>query len=570
MVPKRWISTPSWCSSGWLDRLPPLERLRASNGSPDLRGCCFCAIARLLGCVLGPCRPGPRFAGNHGAETARPPGCRYGIGMTSTTSRKRVLVLGGGFGGMYTARRLERRLPPDEAEIVLINPENYMLYTPLLPEAAAGTIEPRHVVVPLRQALRRTRVRVGNVTAVDLDHNTCTYMTAGGSERQMGWDRLVVALGSVSRMFPVPGLAEHAVGFKTLAEAIHLRNHVLEQLELADATEDPDERTARLGFVVVGASSSCSPSCRRWCAAPCGSTRRCATVTPAGCWRTWRRGCCRSWAGASRTAPSRCCAAVVSRSVWRRPWSRSARTGCGSPAASGCRRRPSSGPPGSCPIRWPASWAWPATSAAASWSTSTWRWPAATTSSRSATWRPCRSPAPSRGRPRPPRSTPCARRGSAPTTWRPPSGTGSAAASRSRASRAGQPVGAQRRRAGLGGRRGLPAGRRRAGHARRHPEPLSPPERRDRPGSGGPATGSQAREGGEHMPATNPQAVKSTPSSRSRPRRTAGSVDERGSSKEELMDLAKKLGVRGRSRMNKGELAGAIASRQRQADRMKR
>src|SRR6266545_2270405 len=232
MVPKRWISTPSWCSSGWLDRLPPLERLRASNGSPDLRGCCFCAIARLLGCVLGPCRLGPRFAGNHGAETARPPGCRYGIGMTSTTSRKRVLVLGGGFGGMYTARRLERRLPP---------------------EAAAGTIEPRHVVVPLRQALRRTRVRVGNVTAVDLDHNTCTYVTAGGSERQMGWDRLVVALGSVSRMFPVPGLAEHAVGFKTLAEAIHLRNHVLEQLELADATEDPDERTARLGFVVVGA-----------------------------------------------------------------------------------------------------------------------------------------------------------------------------------------------------------------------------------------------------------------------------------------------------------------------------
>jgi NADH:quinone reductase (non-electrogenic) len=173
--------------------------------------------------------------------------------MTSTTSRTRVLVLGGGFGGMYTARRLERRLSPDEAEITLINPENYMLYTPLLPEAAAGTIEPRHVVVPLRQALRRTRVRVGNATAVDLDRLTCTYVTAGGAERELGWDRLVVALGSVSRMFPVPGLTEHAVGFKTLAEAIHLRNHVLEQLELADATDDPDERRARLGFVVVGA-----------------------------------------------------------------------------------------------------------------------------------------------------------------------------------------------------------------------------------------------------------------------------------------------------------------------------
>ncbi len=154
---------------------------------------------------------------------------------------------------MYTARRLERRLPADAAEIYLVNPENYMLYTPLLPEAAAGTIEPRHVVVPLRQALRRTRVRVGNVTAVDLERRTCDYVTAGGSERALGWDRLVVALGSVSRMFPVPGLAEHAVGFKTLAEAIHLRNHVLEQLELADATEDPEERTARLGFVVVGA-----------------------------------------------------------------------------------------------------------------------------------------------------------------------------------------------------------------------------------------------------------------------------------------------------------------------------
>jgi NADH:quinone reductase (non-electrogenic) len=128
-----------------------------------------------------------------------------------------------------------------------------MLYTPLLPEAAAGTIEPRHVVVPLRQALRRTRVRVGNVTAVDLERRTCDYLTAGGSERTLAWDRLVVALGSVSRMFPVTGLAEHAVGFKTLAEAIHLRNHVLEQLELADATEDPEERTARLGFVVVGA-----------------------------------------------------------------------------------------------------------------------------------------------------------------------------------------------------------------------------------------------------------------------------------------------------------------------------
>jgi NADH:ubiquinone reductase (H+-translocating) len=167
--------------------------------------------------------------------------------------RKRVLVLGGGFGGMYAARRLERRVPASECEIVLVNVENYMLYTPLLPEAAAGTIEPRHVVVPLRQALRRTRLKVGTVTAVDLDRRTATYTSAAGTERTLGWDRLVVALGSVSRMFPIPGLAEHARGFKTLAEAIYLRNRVLEQLELADATDDADERRARLTFVVVGA-----------------------------------------------------------------------------------------------------------------------------------------------------------------------------------------------------------------------------------------------------------------------------------------------------------------------------
>jgi NADH dehydrogenase len=109
------------------------------------------------------------------------------------------------------------------------------------------------VVVPLRQALRRTLVRVGSATGVDLDRRTCTYVNAGGVERSLGWDRLVVALGSVSRRFPIPGLAEHASGFKTLAEAIHLRNLVLERLELADASDDPDERRARLGFVVVGA-----------------------------------------------------------------------------------------------------------------------------------------------------------------------------------------------------------------------------------------------------------------------------------------------------------------------------
>lgn len=165
----------------------------------------------------------------------------------------RIVIVGGGFGGTYCARRLARRLRRDGAEITVINPENYMLYTPLLPEAASGLVEPRHVVVPLRRVLRPARLRVGTVTGIDLDARTCTYRRPSGDQQVLGWDRLVLAPGSVSRLVPVPGLAEHARGFKSLPEAIWLRNHVLEQLELADATDDPAERAARLTFVVVGA-----------------------------------------------------------------------------------------------------------------------------------------------------------------------------------------------------------------------------------------------------------------------------------------------------------------------------
>jgi NADH dehydrogenase len=167
--------------------------------------------------------------------------------------RKRVLVVGGGFGGMYTARQLERQLPAGTAEILLVNPENFMLYTPLLPEAAAGTIEPRHVVVPLRRVLRRTRLVIGQATAIDADRRTCTVRPPEGEERVLTWDRLVLAPGSVSRIPPIPGVAENARGFKTLPEGIYLRNHVLRQLELADASDDAAERTMRCTFVVIGA-----------------------------------------------------------------------------------------------------------------------------------------------------------------------------------------------------------------------------------------------------------------------------------------------------------------------------
>jgi NADH dehydrogenase len=169
------------------------------------------------------------------------------------TKRARVVIVGGGFGGMYAARHMERRLPAGTAEIVLVNPENFMLYTPLLPEAASGTIEPRHVVVPLRRVLRRTRLLIGRATGFDVDARTVTVTPPEGPARTIAWDRLVLATGSVSRLPGIPGLAEHARGFKTLPEAIYLRNHVLRQLELADATDDPAERAARLTFVVVGA-----------------------------------------------------------------------------------------------------------------------------------------------------------------------------------------------------------------------------------------------------------------------------------------------------------------------------
>ncbi|MBI4542779.1 MAG: NAD(P)/FAD-dependent oxidoreductase [Gemmatimonadetes bacterium] len=165
----------------------------------------------------------------------------------------RILVLGGGFGGMYTALNLERRLRGPLHELTLVSNENYMLYTPLLPEAAAGALEPRHVVVPLRTALKRTQVIVATVVRVDVRARTVAVRPPEGPDRAIGYDQLVFALGSATRMpDTVPGLTERAVGFKNLAEAIYLRNRVLQHLELADATSDHDARRKLLTFVFVG------------------------------------------------------------------------------------------------------------------------------------------------------------------------------------------------------------------------------------------------------------------------------------------------------------------------------
>jgi NADH dehydrogenase len=164
-----------------------------------------------------------------------------------------VVIAGGGFGGFYAARSLERALPPQAAKITLVNDVNFMLYTPLLPGAAAGTLEPRHVVVPLREELGRTDLRLGTVVGGDPGSKTLSVRSAEGHVEALRYDQLVVALGSVSRTLPIPGLAEHGIGFKSLPEAIALRNRLLRTLEAAETLEDWREREAWLTYVFVGA-----------------------------------------------------------------------------------------------------------------------------------------------------------------------------------------------------------------------------------------------------------------------------------------------------------------------------
>ncbi len=163
-----------------------------------------------------------------------------------------VVIAGGGFAGANAARELERILPKQSTRLVLVNDVNFMLYTPLLPEAAAGMLEPRHVVTPLRDLLKRTYLRMGAVSAHDPAARTVELTTHDGEVEELPYDQLLVAFGSVSRSLPVPGLDQHAIGFKSLADAIWIRNHLVETLEEANATEDPARREALLTYVFVG------------------------------------------------------------------------------------------------------------------------------------------------------------------------------------------------------------------------------------------------------------------------------------------------------------------------------
>ncbi|CCQ14758.1 FAD-dependent pyridine nucleotide-disulphide oxidoreductase [Rhodococcus sp. AW25M09] len=167
-----------------------------------------------------------------------------------------MVVVGGGFGGFYALRKMQKLLGPERASFTLVAPNDYLLYSPLLPEVATGVLDPRDIAVSTRQTLRRTKLALGHVTSVDFEQHRLK-VSGPESDTELSWDKLILAPGSVTRQFDIPGVAEHAHGLKTLSEAVFIRNHVLAQLDAADELPDTEagraERKERLTVVAVGA-----------------------------------------------------------------------------------------------------------------------------------------------------------------------------------------------------------------------------------------------------------------------------------------------------------------------------
>ncbi|MFC6884649.1 MULTISPECIES: NAD(P)/FAD-dependent oxidoreductase [Actinomadura] len=173
-----------------------------------------------------------------------------------TPGAPHILIVGGGYVGMYTALRLQKKLRRElkrgEVKITIVDPNSYMTYQPFLPEAAAGNISPRHVVVPLRRVLPKCTVRKARVTELNHEEGWAILQPLAGTPERISYDYLVMAAGAVPRILPIPGLAENGISLKTVGEAIHLRNHILEQLEIAESTDDEELRRKALTFVFVG------------------------------------------------------------------------------------------------------------------------------------------------------------------------------------------------------------------------------------------------------------------------------------------------------------------------------
>jgi NADH dehydrogenase len=173
-----------------------------------------------------------------------------------TPGAPHILIVGGGYVGMYTALRLQKKLKRElkrgEVKVTVVDPNAYMTYQPFLPEAAAGNISPRHVVVPLRQVLPKCDVRNARVIEINHEDRWAIVQPLAGPPERISYDYIVMAVGAVPRILPIPGLAEQGISLKTVGEAIHLRNHVLGQLEIAESTDDEEIRRKALTFVFVG------------------------------------------------------------------------------------------------------------------------------------------------------------------------------------------------------------------------------------------------------------------------------------------------------------------------------
>ena len=164
----------------------------------------------------------------------------------------KILIVGGGYAGFTAARQLEKKLNPGEAQVTLVDPLPYMTYQPFLPEVAGGSVEPRHAVVSQRRHLKRTRVITAEVTKIDHATKTATIKPEDGDEYTLGYDIVVVTAGAVSRTFPIPGIAENAVGLKHIEEAVWIRDTIIDNFNRASTLAPGPERSRLLTFVVVG------------------------------------------------------------------------------------------------------------------------------------------------------------------------------------------------------------------------------------------------------------------------------------------------------------------------------
>jgi len=172
--------------------------------------------------------------------------------MANARKQYRVVIVGAGFAGYHAARELSR-LAGASTEIVVINSADYFLYLPLMPQVTGGLVEPRHICVSLPRRLRRMRFVLGTVHGVDTADKVVSWQSPEGGSGQVGYDRLILTAGSVNKLLPVPGVADYAHGFRSIAEALYLRDNITRQLELAAVAADAAERAARCTFVVVGA-----------------------------------------------------------------------------------------------------------------------------------------------------------------------------------------------------------------------------------------------------------------------------------------------------------------------------